>query len=166
MIIGKKFGYLDPKREAKWIDWEDGVSLLIAPANNNAYNRYMVENLSDDAMGLFTTGVLAASEAVEGEGDAAIEKAITTKMSEQGSDVKALLSSVKKIKEAAAKTILLDWKGFQDEDEEGNLVDVPYSPEQSVAYLDGYDALFKFVQDKANELAAAKARILEDTQKK
>lgn len=167
MIISKKFGHLDPRREAKWFDWEDGVKLLIAPANNNAYGKYMVENMSQEAMATLTTGLLAADGA-DNEADAKekAEKAVTEKLTQSDGGLKAMFASLAALRAACAHTILLGWEGLQDEDEAGNVFDVTYTPDQALEYLNGYGAMFTFVQDKANELASARNAVQVDTKKK
>ena len=167
MNISEKFGHLNPRREAKWFEWVDGVKLLIAPANNNAYGKYMVENMSQEAMATLTTGLLAADGA-ENEADAKVkaETAVTEKLTQSEGGLKAMFASLAALRAACAHTILLGWEGIQDENEQGEVVDVPYTSEQALIYLNGYGQMFAFVQDKANELAASRNSVLEDTQKK
>lgn len=165
MIIGKKYGYLDPKKEAKWFEWEDGVSLLIAPANNHAYSKYMVENMSSEALEMVVESMTEFDEndSVE-EAEAKVNSNVEKRLSNGTADLKKLMASVDTIRKACANTILLDWKGFQEEVGE-EVVELKYSPEKAMEYINGYPVLFTFVQDKANELSGAKSKVAEDTKK-
>lgn len=50
------------------------------------------------------------------------------------------------VMEAAAETILVDWRGMQDDEDK----DVEYSPEQALAYLREYPDFYNFVMRIAN----------------
>lgn len=55
------------------------------------------------------------------------------------------------LKKVIARTVLLDWKGIEEENEKGQLEPVPYSEQKALEYMEEMPDFFTLVQELASD---------------